>query len=402
MHTFLLRSVWSVFLTVRHDNQLQLWHGDGWLKSKSTEMAQCHTSHSIHWDSCSATQWGYAAPWSRPTQVVLLGMAWLTRGSLGASWSCLFWTCSNSCTVHASCVPLCFHFRRFPLCVCSLWVLRALTLTQSCKKLWYHYISILEEAIDAVRLQDWLVLARLAIAFRMAAARCVRCLDHRGRSCMVLLDDLLVHLGDLLCPNCMTARRVILRMLASTSANLESNGIHGMQKSMEILCRSVLDPLRRLWGRELEASGEGEIREKLRAKGRNQEERYSTHLNTAFRTNFGTILIDFVFWMLWEHSRHFGLPNPPAVIGQLVCCSHLSLSLSLLDPFITQDERVERYGQILCYHFMQWCTVPTHAPCWQDSCKSIWRETGVMLLWYLVSVDITALRCRKIIFSPQD
>jgi len=60
-----------------------------------------------------------------------------------------------------------------------------------------NFQYILEEAIDAVRLQDWLVLARLAIAFRMAAARCVRCLDHRGRSCVVLLHKLLVHLGDI-------------------------------------------------------------------------------------------------------------------------------------------------------------------------------------------------------------
>lgn len=180
-------------------------------------------------------------------------------------------------------------------------------------------------------------------------------------SCCINCWCILETFGDLRGPNCMNGRQVILRMLASTSTNLESMEC---RKSMEIFCSSedMLDPLRKrrklCWGRELEASGEGEIREKLRAKGRkDQEERYST-LRSG---NFRTILIDFGFRMLWEHRRHFGLPDPPAVIGQLVCCSHLSLPPWLLDPFITQYERAENMNRFYV-DFMRRCTVPTHAP----------------------------------------
>jgi hypothetical protein len=37
--------LYSQYLTVRHGNDLQSWHGDGWLKSKGTEMVQFHVSH---------------------------------------------------------------------------------------------------------------------------------------------------------------------------------------------------------------------------------------------------------------------------------------------------------------------------------------------------------------------
>ena len=90
--------------------------------------------------------------------------------------------------------PVCFTVLPFPL---GAVVIDMDSKLQEIVICFNNFQYILEEAIDAVRLQDWLVLARLAIAFRMAAARCVRCLDHRGRSCVVLLHKLLVHLGDI-------------------------------------------------------------------------------------------------------------------------------------------------------------------------------------------------------------